>query len=73
MPGLSFAAVRQMKCPPIYFELLHAELVFSQFQETAEHRRWTLHAASIMPSHFHLVLEVPEDPDARKLLSDLKA
>src|SRR5438132_13959614 len=57
MPGLFRAAAEQLKCPPIYFEKLHAELVLEQFLETAQHRGWTIHVVAIMCNHFHIVVE----------------
>jgi hypothetical protein len=65
IPGLLHAAVEQMSGPPIYLDLAKAELLLFQFQETAEHRRWTLLAVAIMVNHFHVVVQVPDDPDPR--------
>jgi REP element-mobilizing transposase RayT len=53
--------------------LQHAESLLGQFQETAAHRDWLLRAVSIMANHFHLVIQVPGDPDPRRVLADLKA
>lgn len=50
-----------------------AAVLLRQFKETADHRGWQLMAVSIMANHFHVVLRVPDDPEPRKLLADLKA
>ncbi|MBY0524792.1 MAG: transposase [Gemmataceae bacterium] len=73
LPGLYHSALGQMKGPRIYLDLLKAETLLAQFQETATFRGWTLRAVALMINHFHLVVQVPEDPDPRKILADFKA
>jgi REP element-mobilizing transposase RayT len=73
LPGLYRSAREAMKGRPIYLDLAQAGIVLAQFQETAGYRKWTLHAVAIMANHFHVVIEVPGDPDPRKVLADLKA
>jgi REP element-mobilizing transposase RayT len=73
LPGLVRSAQLLMTGPPIYFQLRYAEIVLAQFQETAAHRDWVLHAAAIMANHFHLVVQVPGDPRPKKILADFKA
>jgi REP element-mobilizing transposase RayT len=73
IPGLQRAAVKQLSGPAIRLDLPKAELLVSQFQETAEHRRWTLLAVAIMVNHFHVVVQVPDDPDPRRVLAGFKA
>ena len=73
IPGLRAAASEQMIGPAIYFDLEKASIVLAQFRETAMHRGWVLRAVAIMPDHFHIVLQVPHDPDPRKMLADFKA
>jgi REP element-mobilizing transposase RayT len=73
MPGLNRAAKNQMNGAPIYFNAEHAEMVWAQFLETAKHRSWIVHALAIMRDHFHLVVQVPSDPDPKKVLADFKA
>lgn len=73
IPGLYRAASEAMRGPPIYLNLQQAEALLAQFQETARYRGWTLLAVAIMANHFHLVVEVPDDPDPNKLLSNFKA
>jgi REP element-mobilizing transposase RayT len=73
IPGLQHAAVEQLSGPPIYLDLPMAELLLSQFQETAAHRRSTLLAVAIMVNHFHVVVQVSDDPDPRRVLADFKA
>jgi REP element-mobilizing transposase RayT len=73
IPGLHRAAIDAMTGPPIYLDLAQAEALLSQFQETARFRGWTLLAVAIMANHVHLVVEVPGDPDPRRVLADFKA
>ncbi len=73
MPELRFTATAQMNGPPIYFDVEKAKLVLTQFRETATYRGWTLRAAAIMTNHFHLVVQVYDDPAPRKVLADFKA
>src|SRR5205809_425060 len=48
MPGLQRAAQEQLKGPPVALDLAQAEQLLEQFQETATHRGWVLHAVSVM-------------------------
>ena len=73
IPGLYQSSTEQRKGPPIYLDLEKAEAVLTQFQETAEHRRWRLRAVSLMVNHYHMVVQVPGDPDPGKVLADFKA
>jgi REP element-mobilizing transposase RayT len=73
MAGLNRAAKKQMRGPPIYFKAEQAEIVCAQLLETGKHRSWTLYAIAIMRDHFHLVVEVPDDPDPKKVLADFEA
>jgi len=73
IPGLHASAISLLKGPPIYLDLERANLILEQFRETASYRYWTLHAAAIMFDHFHLVVEVPDDPNPDKILADFKA
>jgi REP element-mobilizing transposase RayT len=73
IPGLQRSALELMRGPPIYLELLKAEALLSQFQETASCRGWQLQAVAIMNNHFHLVVQVTGDPTPKKILSDFKA
>jgi REP element-mobilizing transposase RayT len=73
LPGLERSARNQMKGPPIYLDLEKAIALLAQFQETAAYRRWTLRAVAVMFNHFHIVVEVPDDPDPRRILADFKA
>ena len=72
-PGLEAFAYQKMNGSPICFEQDQAVHVLGQFQETALYRGWNLLAVSIMYNHFHIVVEVPKDPDPRKVLADFKA
>ena len=51
-----------MKGSPIYLDLEKAQVVLAQFQETANYRGWTLGAVAIMANHFHMVVQVEDDP-----------
>ncbi len=73
IPELQDSARNRMKGPPLFLDREKAEVVLAQFQETAKFRRWTLRAAAIMYNHFHLVVEVPGDPQPGKVLGDFKA
>jgi REP element-mobilizing transposase RayT len=73
LPGLHRAAEVQMKGPAIHFDRDKAEIVLAQFQETAGYRARVLRAVSIMYNHFHLVVQVPDDPDPDRMLADFKA
>jgi REP element-mobilizing transposase RayT len=73
LPGLEKSARAQMSGPPIYLDHEKAEAVLAQLQETATYRQWTLRAVAIMYNHFHIVVQVPDDPEPRKILADFKA
>jgi len=73
MRGLRFAAKAQMKGPPIHFAVDKAEIMLAQLQETAIYRGRTLRAVAIMHNHLHLVVQVVDDPDPRRMLADFKA
>jgi len=73
IPGLERSAKEGMKGPPIYLDLEKAEIILLQFHETARYRSWTLLAVSIMANHFHMVVQVSDDPQPKKILSDFKA
>ena len=73
MPGLHSAAIALLKGPPVAVDLPQAEQLFEQFQETAAHRGWTLHAVSIMFNHVHLVVEAPPEVGKTELLRNFKS
>lgn len=73
IPGIERSALALLKAPPIFLSLAQAEIVLAQFQETALYRDRTLHAVSIMPNHWHMVVTLPGDPDPDRVLSDFKA
>jgi REP element-mobilizing transposase RayT len=73
LPSLERSARAQMKGPPIYLDVEKAEVLLKQFQETAAYRGWNLHAVAIMANHWHIVVEVADDPEPRKILADFKA
>jgi REP element-mobilizing transposase RayT len=73
LPGLRLAAMEQLKGPAVALDLAQAEQLLDQLIETAAHRRWTLHAVSIMFNHFHLVVEAPPEFGKTELLRDFKS
>jgi REP element-mobilizing transposase RayT len=73
MPKLCETARRNLQSPPILFNWPQAEVLLTQFQETAAHRDWQLLAVAIMANHVHWVLGVPGDPEPESLLRDLKS
>jgi REP element-mobilizing transposase RayT len=73
LPELHQAAEAQLKGPPVYFDLAKAEIVLGQFQETATYRGRILRAVAIMVNHFHMVVQVTDDPDPKRMLADFKA
>jgi REP element-mobilizing transposase RayT len=73
IPGLQRSALEHMKGEPIYLDIEKAQTILSQFQETAGYRGWTLRAVAIMLNHYHIVVQVPLDPDPKKILADFKA
>lgn len=73
IPGLKRASAELMTGPPIFLELVHAQVLLAQFLETAEYRQWTVEAVAILYNHCHLVVTVPGDPDPTTVLGDFKA
>jgi REP element-mobilizing transposase RayT len=73
IPALQDAARRQMKGPPIYLDFKKAQVLAEQFLETARFRARTIQALAVMHNHWHIVVEVPGDPNPSKLLGDFKA
>jgi REP element-mobilizing transposase RayT len=73
IPGLYRSALEQLKGPPIYLDREKADIVLTQFLETAAYRGWTPQAIAIMANHFHLVVLVADDPEPSKILADFKA
>src|SRR2546423_285890 len=59
MEGLRRASEELLKGPLVALDLPQAEQLLDQFQETAKHRGWALHAVSIMFNHTHLLVEAP--------------
>jgi REP element-mobilizing transposase RayT len=73
LPGLNRSAAAQCKGPPIFLNPVQAEIALAQFQETAAHRSRTLQAVAVMSNHFHVVVQVSDDPEPGRLLADFKA
>src|SRR5712691_4338191 len=73
IPALQRAARDLLKGPPVTVNLAQAEQLLEQFQETADHRGWVLHAVSVMVNHIHLVVEAPPEVGKSDLLQDFKS
>jgi len=73
IPHLEATVRSLMIGPPISLTLEHALVALTQFLETAKHRNWSILAAAIMFNHFHLVVEVLNDPAPGKILGDFKS
>ena len=73
IPWLRQHAATALKGPPISFARAHADVIFRQFYETAQYRRWNLSAVGIMATHFHIVVGVLGDPDPSDVLGDFKS
>ena len=73
MPLLEAWMRERMKGDPVALEQMDAEALIVQFQETAQIRGWSLHAASVMYNHTHVVVSVPGDPDSKVILETLKS
>lgn len=71
--GLHRAAKSRLKSEPVLLTGEHAQTLLTQFQESAEFRRWRLLAASVMANHFHVVLAFSRDTDSAKAMQTLKA
>src|SRR5262249_44797868 len=67
------SARNKLKGPPIRIEVHHGDLLLSQFQETAQYRKWELLAVAIMGNHIHIVVGVAGNPSPADLLRDFKA
>jgi len=72
LPGLARASAEQMKGPPVFIDRVQAEVLLSQFLETARYRGWEILAVAIMANHVHLVVGVTGDPSPTKVLGDFK-
>lgn len=72
-PALHQWQKQQLSGQPVLLTQPQAELVLTQFQETASYRGWILLVAAVMANHFHVVLSVPGDPEPNRLMKDLKA
>jgi REP element-mobilizing transposase RayT len=73
LPGLRQAAKEQLREPPVAVELLHAEQLLVQFQETSTYRGWNLLAVSVMHNHSHVVVETPSSVGKKEILRDFKS
>lgn len=73
IPGLHEKSRALMKGNPVFLSVEQADVVLTQFQETAAHRGWKLHAGSAMANHFHLVVTAPAEVLTDEILRDFKS
>jgi REP element-mobilizing transposase RayT len=73
MRGLHQSAQSKLKCPPVKICSAQAEILLSQFHETAAIRGWQIYAVAIMANHCHIVVGVLGDPESETILRDLKS
>jgi len=73
VPGLRATSKLLMKGDPVLLNEDQAEVVVEQFCETATFRGWSLHSASVMANHFHLVVSAPAATSTDQLLRDFKS
>jgi len=72
-PGLEAYVLQHMKGDPVKLDKKDAGSLICQYQETAQIRKWKLHAASVMFNHTHVIVGVPGDPDPQSILETLKS
>jgi len=58
---------------PIFLTKSQADIVFAQFEETADYRGWMLIAVGVMANHVHIEVGVPGDPNPEDILGDFKS
>lgn len=73
IPGLRQASYSRLKCPAISLSSSQAEVLWQQFQETANIRNWQILSVAIMRTHVHLLVYVENDPAPENVLRDFKA
>ncbi|MGC4005845.1 MAG: transposase [Pirellulales bacterium] len=45
----------------------------AQTIETTTHRKWNLEIVAVMTTHFHAIVDAPEDVPGSKILGDMKS
>jgi hypothetical protein len=73
IPPLEAFVREHMKGSPVYLDKADSEALIAQYCETAIIREWTLHAASVMHNHTHVVVGVSGDPGPAWILETLKS
>jgi REP element-mobilizing transposase RayT len=73
MPALAASARERLTGPAVTVNRAQAKALLAQFQETATHRGWLLHAVAVMFNHVHLIVEAPRDVGKPTLLRDFKS
>ena len=73
MPKLTEYARDLLKSEPVMLIVEQANVLLTQFHETAVFRGWQIDAVAILGTHIHLVFGVPNDPDPAKMLGDWKS
>ena len=72
-PGLKRTALANLKGEPIFLTAEQAEAVAEQLQQIAEHRKWSILAAAVIPNHAHVLVGVPGDPEPYEVLGTFKS
>jgi len=73
VPSLQAKAKTLLKCPPVALDETQAQILLTQFQDTAAYRRWLFVAAAIMTNHFHVVVAANDGTRSSSILRDLKS
>ena len=73
LAGLRESARQSMRGPAIQIRIDQAHVLLAQFQETAQFRKWGLHAVAIMAEHVHWVVTLPETSHGSIGLRDFKS
>ena len=73
LAGLRQHAKQSMRGPSIRINHEQAKVLLAQFQETAQYRKWALHAVAIMAEHVHWVVVLPETCHGSTGLRDFKS
>jgi REP element-mobilizing transposase RayT len=73
IPTLEASVRQHMTGPSVNLNQRDARAMIAQYQETAQIRDWSLHAASVMYNHTHVVISVQDDPDPHSILETLKS
>ena len=73
LPRLEAAARHTLKSAPIRLNLMQAEVILEQFQETARSRGWDLLSVAVLANHFHVVVGLDDTIPPHFVLKDFKS